>query len=72
VEGPGLIVETGYRYHAVARHGGPRQDLDLKLRGYNVVRFTHRQVVDEAAGVARTLRALLALRWSRVLAGIRQ
>lgn len=60
-----LIVETDdYRYHRgrSAFEADRARDLDLKLRGYNVVRFTHRQVVDEAAGVARTLRALLALR----------
>jgi hypothetical protein len=60
-----LIVETdGYRYHRgrSAFEAERSRDLDLKLRGYNVVRFTHRQVADEAAGVARTLRALLALR----------
>jgi very-short-patch-repair endonuclease len=65
VEDRRLIVETDdYRYHRgrSAFEADRSRDLDLKLRGYNVVRFTHRQVVDEAAGVARTLRALLALR----------
>jgi very-short-patch-repair endonuclease len=58
-----LIVETdGYRYHRgrSAFEADRSRDRDLKLRGYNVVRFTHRQVVDEAAGVAQTLRVLLA------------
>jgi very-short-patch-repair endonuclease len=57
-----LVVETdGYRYHRgrVAFEDDRSRDLDLKLRGYSVVRFTHRQVVDEAARVAQTLRALL-------------
>ena len=58
-----LIVETdGYRFHRgrSAFEGDRARDVELKLRGYEVVRFTYRQVVDEAAGVARTLRALLA------------
>jgi very-short-patch-repair endonuclease len=58
-----LIVETdGYRYHRgrSAFEADRSRDRDLKLRGYNVVRFTHRQLVDEAAGVAHTLRVLLA------------
>jgi very-short-patch-repair endonuclease len=60
-----LIVETdGYRYHrgrSAFEHHRSR-DLDLKLRGHNVARFTHRQIVNEAARVVRTLRTLLALR----------
>ncbi len=58
-----LIVETdGYRFHRgrSAFEGDRARDVELKLRGYEVVRFTYRQVVDEAAGVARTLRVLLA------------
>jgi very-short-patch-repair endonuclease len=58
-----LIVETdGYRFHRgrSAFEADRARDIELKLRGYEVVRFTHRQVVDEAAGVAHTLRVLLA------------
>jgi very-short-patch-repair endonuclease len=36
------------------------RDARLKLMGYDVVRFTWRQIVDEAPGVAATMRALLA------------
>ena len=59
----GLIVETdGYRFHRgrSAFEADRARDVELKLRGYEVVRFTYRQVVDEAPGVARTLRVLLA------------
>jgi very-short-patch-repair endonuclease len=58
-----LVVETdGYRFHCGrwAFEGDRAGDVELKLRGYEVVRFTHRQVVDEASRVARTLRLLLA------------
>jgi very-short-patch-repair endonuclease len=58
-----LIVETdGYRFHRGrwAFEADRARDIELKLRGYEVVRFTHRQVVHEAAGVAHTLRVLLA------------
>jgi very-short-patch-repair endonuclease len=36
------------------------RDVQLRLLGFEVVRFTYRQVADEPARVARTLRALLA------------
>jgi very-short-patch-repair endonuclease len=58
-----LIAETdGYRFHRgrSAFEGDRARDVVLKLRGYEVVRFTHRQVVDEPSRVARTLRVLLA------------
>jgi very-short-patch-repair endonuclease len=57
-----LIVETdGYRFHRgrSAFEGDRARDVELKLRGYEVVRFTHRQVVERASPVARTLRVLL-------------
>jgi hypothetical protein len=37
------------------RHG----DVQLKLLGYEVVRFTWRQLTDDPAGVAAALRRLL-------------
>jgi len=37
----------------------PARDVELKLRDYEVVRFTYRQVVEQAASVARTLQVLL-------------
>lgn len=58
-----LIVETdGYRFHRgrSAFEGDRARDVELKLRGYEVVRFTYRQVVERASPVARTLRVLLA------------
>lgn len=58
-----LIVETdGYRFHRgrLAFESDRARDVELKLLGYVVVRFTHRQVVNEPSRVARTLRVLLA------------
>jgi very-short-patch-repair endonuclease len=58
-----LVVETdGYRFHRTrsAFESDRARDVDLKLLGYDVVRFTHRQVAHEPRRVARTLRALLA------------
>jgi very-short-patch-repair endonuclease len=58
-----LVVETdGYNAHRgrLAFEADRARDAALTLLGYTVVRFTHRQVVDEAPQVARTLRALLA------------
>ena len=58
-----LITETdGYRFHRgrVAFEADRARDVELKLLGYTVVRFTHRQVTDEPAQVAQTLRVLLA------------
>jgi very-short-patch-repair endonuclease len=58
-----LVVETdGYRFHRgrLAFESDRARDVQLKLLGYAVVRFTYRQVVSEPSRVARTLRALLA------------
>jgi very-short-patch-repair endonuclease len=58
-----LVVETdGYRFHRgrLAFEADRARDVELKLLGYTVVRFTHRQVVDEPLWVTRTLRGLLA------------
>ena len=60
--GQHLIVETdGYRYHRgrQAFEDDRARDIDLRLLGYEVIRFTYRQVVDDPARVVRTLRALL-------------
>jgi very-short-patch-repair endonuclease len=57
-----LIAETdGYRYHRgrLAFEDDRARDLELRLLGYEVVRFTYRQVSDEPARVASALRALL-------------
>jgi hypothetical protein len=58
-----VVVETdSYR-----THGGPlafeedrQRDIYLKVRGYEVVRVTDRQLDADQAGVARDLRAILA------------
>lgn len=58
-----LIVETdGYRFHRgrQAFEDDRARDVELRLLGYEVVRFTYRQVVDEPARVAVALRALLS------------
>lgn len=58
----GLIVETdGYRFHRgrLAFEDDHARDVELKLRGYEIVRFTHRQVANDAPRVAHTLRVLL-------------
>jgi very-short-patch-repair endonuclease len=58
-----LIVETdGYRFHRPrsAFESDRARDVELKLLGYTVARFTYRQVVSEPSRVARTLRVLLA------------
>jgi very-short-patch-repair endonuclease len=50
-----LIVETdGYGYHRgeVAFQDDRRRDFDLRRRGYDVVRFSERQVEEGAADVA--------------------
>jgi very-short-patch-repair endonuclease len=57
-----LIIETdGYRFHRgrLAFESDRARDVELKLRGYTVVRLTHRQVVHERSWVARTLSKLL-------------
>lgn len=59
-----LIAETdGYRYHRgrVAFEDDRTRDLDLRLRDYEVVRFTHRQVTGEPGRVAAVLSEALAL-----------
>jgi very-short-patch-repair endonuclease len=58
-----LIVETdGYRYHRgrQAFEDDRVRDIELRLLGYEVVRLTHRQVLDDPARVAAMLRTLLA------------
>jgi very-short-patch-repair endonuclease len=58
-----LVVETdGYRFHRTrsAFESDRARDVELRLLGYQVVRFTHMQLKDESSWVARTLRALLA------------
>jgi very-short-patch-repair endonuclease len=58
-----LVVETdGWEAHRdrAAFEADRTRDAELKLMGYEVVRFTHRQVLEEPERVARTLRALLA------------
>ena len=57
-----LVVETdGFETHRTrARFEADRaRDAELKLLGYEVVRFTYRQVTDEPSRVAATLRLLL-------------
>jgi len=59
-----LIVETdGYRFHrgSIAFEQDRRRDLALRSQGYDVLRFTYRQVTTEAAAVGEAvLRALEA------------
>jgi len=58
-----LIVETdGYRYHRgrVAFEDDRDRDLELRGLGYEVVRLTYRQVVEDPERVARVLRGMLA------------
>jgi very-short-patch-repair endonuclease len=61
----GLIVETdGYRYHrgrANFEHDR-RRDAELATAGYEVLRFTWRQILDQAEKVIEALRARLAPR----------
>ena len=58
----GLIVETdGYRYHrgrAAFEHDHRRQ-AHLVAAGYDVLRFTWRQIVDEPIEVIAAIRARL-------------
>jgi very-short-patch-repair endonuclease len=58
----GLIVETdGYRYHR-GRHTfehDHRRQAHLAAAGYEVLRFTWRQIVDQADEVIAALRARL-------------
>lgn len=57
-----LIIETdGYRYHRghAAFEEDHDRDLKLKALGYEVIRLTYRQVVDDPNRIADTLRVLL-------------
>ena len=57
-----LIVEVdGYRAHGTrsAFESDRARDLELRLLGYEVVRFTWRQVTDRPRGVADALRRLI-------------
>jgi len=59
----GLVVETdGWASHRTraAFEEDRARDQALSAAGYRVVRFTHRQLVDDPAAVAATLVALLA------------
>lgn len=54
-----LIVETdGYRYHRgrAAFEDDRTRDLELRARGYEVIRLSYRQVVEEPDRVAEVLR----------------
>jgi very-short-patch-repair endonuclease len=58
----GLIIETdGWRAHGgrLAFEDDRARDVDLKLLGYAVVRFTHRQVMEQPRAVAEKVGALL-------------
>lgn len=58
-----LVVETdGWQAHRsrLAFEEDHARDLELKLRGYEVLRFTYRQVRGDPGGVAAALRALLS------------
>jgi very-short-patch-repair endonuclease len=58
-----LAVETdSLRYHggSVAFEDDHARDLDLRARGFDVRRFTERQVLDASAQVAADLRDALA------------
>jgi very-short-patch-repair endonuclease len=57
-----LVVEVdGYRAHGGREHfeSDRARDVELKLLGYEVVRFTWRQLCREPAGVATAIRTLL-------------
>jgi very-short-patch-repair endonuclease len=59
-----VVVETdswGYHRGSVAFEDDHARDLDLRRRGLDVRRFTHRQVRDEPAHIAADLRDALAL-----------
>jgi very-short-patch-repair endonuclease len=58
-----LIVEVdGWESHRTrsAFEEDRARDARLTVLGYEVVRFTWRQVTDDARGVAKTIRALLS------------
>ena len=59
----GLIVETdGYRYHRgrQAFEDDRDRDIELRMSGYEVVRLTYRQVLDDPARIAAMLGTLLS------------
>ncbi len=59
-----LAVETdGYRYHRgrAAFEDDRERDLRLRTLGYEVVRLTYRQVVDDSQQTATALKELLAV-----------
>ena len=63
-----LVVETdGHAHHGTrqAFERDRRRDQDLLLGGWQVIRFTWRQVSAEPEGVAGTIRSLLARRTGR-------
>jgi hypothetical protein len=58
-----LVVETdGYRYHRgqAAFEDDHDRDLELRAQGYNVLRFTYRQVTEHPKDLARLLTKELA------------
>jgi very-short-patch-repair endonuclease len=57
-----VVVETdGFRYHGdrAAFESDRARDARLQVLGFRVLRFTHRQVAEEAGTVAATLRSVL-------------
>jgi very-short-patch-repair endonuclease len=59
-----VVVETdswGYHRGSIAFEDDHARDIDLRRRGLDVRRFTHRQVRDEPAHIAADLRDALAL-----------
>jgi very-short-patch-repair endonuclease len=57
-----LVIETdGWEAHRdrAAFEADRARDAELKLRGYDIVRFTYRQVLEEPGRVAQTVRALV-------------
>jgi len=58
-----LVVETdGFRYHRgrQAFEDDRARELDLRAQGYDVMRFSYRQVTAEAERVAAAVRDALA------------
>jgi very-short-patch-repair endonuclease len=65
-----LVVEVdSYRYHAnrAVFESDRVRDRELKRRGIDVLRFTDREVADDARGVARSLASHLRRRWGSAL-----
>jgi very-short-patch-repair endonuclease len=59
------VIETdGYGPHGTRRafEADRRRDRRLRLAGYETFRFTWRELIEEPAEIAETLRRLLALR----------